>query len=177
MAARAIPFTKRFWSKVDTSGECWLWTACIGTDGYGQFGCGPNTEIRTRKAHRIAYILTHGAIPEGMELDHLCRNRACVNPAHLEPVDHSTNVLRGAAGVLRDPTKPRKRATHCKNGHVLTPENLGALRTRPTTRRCRICHNERARQANSRRKSGNTDTRDGMRRDLALAWQQLGEVA
>lgn len=72
----------RFWEKVDKSGECWLWTAYTTKKGYGQTHIGG----KTKYAHRVAYELSVGPIPDGKELDHLCRNRACVNPDHLDPV-------------------------------------------------------------------------------------------
>lgn len=82
---------RRFWAKVDASGSCWMWTASTNGGGYGGF-----TIRGTRTgAHRYAYERMVGPIPEGMDLDHLCRNRRCVRPSHLEPVTRSENVARG----------------------------------------------------------------------------------
>lgn len=97
-------FSDRFWSKVDKSGTCWLWTASIRATGYGQFRVGK----RTRDAHRVAWELTNGSVPDGLQLDHLCRNRACVRPDHLEPVTQRENILRGTA-----PTAVNAVKTHC----------------------------------------------------------------
>ena len=98
----------RFWAKVDRGGpdECWLWTAHIDRDGYGRF--------ERIGAHRWAYEFAIGPIPDGMQIDHLCRVRRCVNPAHLETVTLAENVLRGQ-GV----TAQQARQTHCKRGHPL----------------------------------------------------------
>jgi hypothetical protein len=96
-----VPF--RFWPKVDKSGDCWLWTAEIARSGYGRF----RLDGRRQYAHRIAYELTNGPIPDGLMIDHLCHNLACVNPDHLRPVTNKQNHenLKGAtasssSGVL-----------------------------------------------------------------------------
>lgn len=81
----------RFWAKVDKQSDCWVWTGAIKPNGYGTFGAGK----KTCYAHRWAYEHVVGSIPDGMHIDHLCRNRACVNPAHLEPVSSAVNVNRG----------------------------------------------------------------------------------
>jgi hypothetical protein len=82
--------TERFWSKVDKSGDCWLWTAAI-DKGYGSFTIRRGEKA---KAHRYAYQELVGPIPVGLTLDHLCRNRACVNPAHLEALSKSDHRVR-----------------------------------------------------------------------------------
>lgn len=78
---------ERFWAKVDKSGECWNWTAYKMPNGYGQF----SFLRRVRLAHRVAYEFAYGAPPSGMDVDHKCRNRGCVNPAHLQAVSRSLN--------------------------------------------------------------------------------------
>lgn len=119
-----------FFAKVaSTPDGCWEWTAYRNDDGYGRF----NIDNTQRFAHRLAYQHLVGEVPEGTELDHLCGNRGCVNPEHLEPVTHRENVLRGNA-----PAAQQARQTHCKRGHELDGENLYV---EPNGRRrvCRTC--------------------------------------
>lgn len=85
---------ERFWSKADKSGDCWNWTACVSTRGYGQF----SIQRKPRLAHRIAYEMSKGEIPAGMEIDHTCHNRACVKPDHLRVVTRKQN-LENLTGV------------------------------------------------------------------------------
>ncbi len=137
MALTAPPETLRtekqfqnFWSKVrfpeDTINQCWNWTRCT-HKGYGQVGI----NHRLCQAHRVAYIFLFGAIPEELEIDHLCRNRLCVNPMHLEPVPSRVNTLRGDC-----PAAINARKTHCIRGHEFTPENTLLWRNK---KRCRFC--------------------------------------
>jgi hypothetical protein len=86
---------RRFWRKVNKTETCWLWTAGKAYWGYGWFGVAHRTPVL---AHRYSWELANGPVPEGLELDHLCRVTACVNPAHLEPVTHAENVRRGDLG-------------------------------------------------------------------------------
>lgn len=103
---------ERFWEKVSTPTPdgCWLWTGGTSIDGYGTFGL--TKSKKTVRSHRWAYEALVGAIPEGLTLDHLCRNTLCVNPAHLEPVTSVVNVQRGKALI-----------THCPHGHPYDSEN------------------------------------------------------
>jgi hypothetical protein len=119
---------ERFWPKVTIGRafECWEWSGALNKQGYGSFWAGA-----ARGAHRIAYELMRGAVPEGAHLDHLCRNRACVNPWHLEPVSQRVNVLRGVGA-----TATNARKTHCRYGHAFTTENT---RTYRGGRKCRTC--------------------------------------
>lgn len=119
----------RFWMKVDGGGNrCWEWTASL-RNGYGQFGVRAGHVV---PAHRFAYEHLVGPIPDGMVIDHLCRNTRCVNPAHLEPVTNVENVMRGESPMARN-----ARTTHCTHGHELVGANLYVD---PKGRRqCRAC--------------------------------------
>lgn len=93
-----ISVQDRFWGKVSkrSVGECWTWSGALTTDGYGILGLGKREEGNVL-SHRYSYILHRGEIVPGLEIDHLCRNRACVNPWHLETVTRRTNWIRGAS--------------------------------------------------------------------------------
>lgn len=119
----------RFQSKVVQGDGCWTWAGTIDQDGYGSFSLGSRGH---RRAHRLSYEHFVGPIPEGLTIDHLCRNRACVNPAHMEPVTNRENVLRGE-GI----TAELARQTACKHGHEFTPENTYLWRGKRICRACR----------------------------------------
>lgn len=125
----------RFWTKVRLTPTCWLWTGHT-NHGYGHFWHGTGMVY----AHRWAYERLIGPVPEGLQLDHLCRNRACVRPDHLEPVTGRENTLRGE-GI----TAVFARATHCRHGHPLTV--TGARR------RCLTCQADADRRYKTRKKA------------------------
>lgn len=118
---------------------CWIWQASIGRDGYGRFypGGGAPSGVMV-KAHRFSYELHVGPIPHDLDMDHLCRNRACVNPSHLEPVTRRENLLRGDTFPARNIAK-----THCPKGHPYDQGNTYV--TKQGHRHCRTCHRDRER--------------------------------
>lgn len=124
-----LSLEERFWAKVNKTDDCWLWTATT-AHGYGNF----RFDGKMVRAHRFAYTLLVGPIPAGLEIDHLCRIRACVNPFHLEPVTHRENGLRGDGVAGR-----RHRQTHCLRGHIFDETNTYRTPTRPATRTCLTC--------------------------------------
>lgn len=140
------PLSERFEEKYipEPNTGCWLWTGALGGGGYGAIGAGGKRGGR-RTAHRVAYELYRGPIPAGLELDHLCRTRCCVNPWHLEPVTRRENVLRGVSAAAQ-----QAKQTHCKWGHEFTPENT--YRETPTKRGCKECRRRLTREAGQRRR-------------------------
>jgi hypothetical protein len=120
---------ERLIRKIDTSDDCWTWTGNRCRKGYGRIKIGGNQ----KQAHRVAYEFFVGPIPCGLTIDHLCRNRGCVRPNHLEPVTGRENTLRGVAPSAMNAVK-----THCVNGHPFDEANTywwggGAWRS------CRAC--------------------------------------
>lgn len=130
------PVDDRFWSKVDASGDCWEWTAATAGRGYGHLVVAGVD----RYAHRVAWEMLVGPIPEGLQLDHLCRNIRCVNPDHLEPVTRQENIRR--AFPRRGVNHRNAQKTHCKRGHLLAGSNLVPAEHRY----CRECRNLRDRR-------------------------------
>jgi hypothetical protein len=138
----------RFWAKVDQHGpdgihsqtgenlgSCWLWTAARVGNGYGLF----SVDRRLVRAHRFAYELLVGPIPEELDLDHLCRVRHCVRPTHLEPVTRRENLRRGV-GVMATVARHAAK-THCTRGHEYSPQNTYVdPRGNRQCRTCRLAH-------------------------------------
>lgn len=116
-----------------TENGCWNWIASKHPrGGYGMI----YYEGRCQRAHRVAYQVMVGPVPEGLELDHLCHNPSCINPAHLEPVTHQENMMRGHLS--------NRLKTHCKFGHPFDEQNTIPINN--GRRMCRTCNNERKRQ-------------------------------
>lgn len=112
-----------FWSQVDKSSNCWIWNGYVEANGYGRFG--------SSWAHRRAYQMEVGAIPDGHQIDHLCRNRRCVRPDHLESVSHQENLRRAKALI-----------SACPKGHAYDDANTYI--NRRGGRVCRACNRSRS---------------------------------
>ena len=136
----------RFWAKVTKREDGhWIWSGATSSEGrYGAATLGG----RVQPAHRVAWRLCIGEVPDGADLDHLCRVTLCVNPEHLEPVTHRENVMRGKALAAENAVK-----THCKRGHEFTPETTRITNT--GGRQCMACarsEDGRARQREATRR-------------------------
>jgi HNH endonuclease len=124
---------------------CWPWLGYINGDGYGRVAW----HRRSTQAHRVVYELLVGPIPEGLQIDHLCRVRHCVNPGHMEPVSQAENLRRGAgpwpaAAINRD-------KTHCPHGHAY--DEVNTIRRSDGSRRCRICNRNQCAAYAAKRRS------------------------
>lgn len=130
----------RFWNKVHKiPNGCWEWTANLFWDGYGQFMAHADGKRVALRAHRWAYENIVGRIPKGMVIDHLCRNRKCVNPIHLEPVTVRENNRRGVGPAKIGAFHAAK--THCPHGHEYSDINTYIATS--GQRQCRACTKER----------------------------------
>lgn len=133
---------ERFWGHVDKSGKCWRWASTVNHQGYGMFP----VYGRYVMAHRYAYESTNGPIPDGLTIDHLCMNKGCVNPSHLEAVTMIENVHRANLAYGRGIA-----VTHCPKGHEYTPENTYV--EPKGSRSCRECRREVTRQWRARKRA------------------------
>lgn len=151
MPPKATPLAVRFWRKVEQTDGCWLWRGGRGNGRYGLVRVGPFDDglpRRQRLAHRVAYELEHGSIPDGAVICHTCDTPRCVNPAHLVAATQSANVKdayrKGRAA------SPQSGMDRCRRGHEFNAENTYV--TRSGSRQCRACCriNYAARQARLR---------------------------
>lgn len=134
------------YTSVDPQTGCWEWLASATVSGYGRIMLTREKKVhRSSLAHRAAYEEWVGPIPEGLHIDHLCRNTICCNPEHLEAVTPLENLLRSEA-----PSNTFRTATHCIHGHEFTPENTQLV---PKGRRCIACARRRARESAQRKKA------------------------
>lgn len=119
---------ERFFSKLSVTNKCWLWKGFTRVDGYGSF----SFNGKECRSHRVAFELFKGPIPEGLQIDHLCRVRHCVNPEHLEAVTLKENINRGI--------RHKKSKIFCNQGHYLSEANVYYMQTRTKTgRHCKLC--------------------------------------
>ncbi len=133
---------EKFFSKVAFDcGDCWEWTGTKNSWGYGRF----LVDGRRIMAHRVCYEILVGKIPEGLVIDHLCRNHACVNPAHIEALTQLVNARRGR-NIHRE-------KTHCVRGHEYTEENTRVMRMKDgyLNRKCKNCEQRRWIEIDSKR--------------------------
>lgn len=123
MATKPRPVDERLFEKVDKQGPggCWLWMGATNEGGYGNISTGGRAQRRAVLVHRLSFELHVGPIPTGLHLDHLCRRRNCVNPAHLEPVTCRENLARG-----EHPSMVTRRTGKCRQGHDYVPIARGA---------------------------------------------------
>lgn len=152
MKAREQGDEERFFSRIaESEGGCWQWIAGLSDTGYGSFTA---RESSASNAHRWAFEFFFGEIPKGLVLDHLCRNRACVNPWHLDVVTHRVNIARGEAA---DGTRRRAAAlTHCPHGHEKSEANTYRSYNPKYNRWecvCRPCRNARLRRNAAQKKA------------------------
>ncbi len=160
MSIQSTPeeYERRLWSRIAAGDlrECWPWLGYVNANGYpGRITWGQIDEAPYRRAYR----LVHGDIPQGFQLDHLCRNKVCCNPLHLQAVSCLVNVRRGTC-----PSTLLARANTCVRGHEFTPDNTTWRRSPDRARRvCRICMGNRAAETKEHRLS------------VARAWYHLNK--
>lgn len=147
-----MPRTPTFAARLASLAElgpdvCWIWPGAVDTSGYGKVNTG--RPKRTRGAHRMAYEHLIGPVPDGLQLDHLCRTRLCVNPGHLQPVTPAENVRRGLLPELMARSHSKAGRSVCAHGHPWVPQNVGRLGN--GYEYCRACGADRRAAAKARR--------------------------
>lgn len=135
--------SSNFWRFADQSGDCWIWVGRSMSNGYGRF----SHKGRDWLAHRLAYTLAKGDIPAGLVIDHLCQNKMCVRPDHLEAVTQKENVQRAPLGGTAAVNATK---THCANGHPYSAANT--RRATNGARVCRECDNAASRRYRARKR-------------------------
>lgn len=133
-----------------TESGCWEWVKSKSMHGYGWFQVRDKSVVIVKTAHRAAWLMYRGGIPKGLHIDHLCRNRACVNPFHMRLLTMTENVLCGVG-----PSAKNKRKTHCLNGHIFDTSNTNLFRERNGSlgRQCKACRANRDKQYYLNRKN------------------------
>jgi len=131
MSWSGLPFQIEKYVVPEPNSGCWLWVGGLRDKKEGYGGCGWQGKIW--RSHRLAYTLLRGPVAPDLTLDHLCRNRICCNPDHLEPVARGINIARGIGVAPKNALK-----THCPQGHEYTETNTYVWKSQ---RFCRTCHN------------------------------------
>lgn len=139
-------YTEKILARTDRTGDCWLWTGYVRKDGYGVLPQKVDGRVTPLYAHRLSYEAFVGPIADGQQIDHLCRVRNCVNPAHLEAVAPRINYRRGSGWAGENAKR-----THCKHGHEFTPENTRIHGN--GWRACRSCERDKCRRYRATRKA------------------------
>ena len=123
-----VPIADRLWPRLEWQPNgCWLWTGKVSQGGYGHIGIKRGDRWHSENVHRVAYELINGAIGSGLEIDHLCGNKLCCRPNHLEAVSRIENIRR----------QPRCNGVYCKRGHILSDKNTYTYRG---LKKCKMCH-------------------------------------
>lgn len=169
---KSRPLLYRMMSKTVMHDQCWIWVGSrSGTfGGYGYVRVGADRGGGRLPAHRAMYQELVGPVPEGMTLDHLCRNRGCVNPDHLEPVTMRENALRGTS-----PWAKNARKTHCPRGHELVTENCVPYYLKRGRRYCAMCARETSRRAYLKSRPSQPSGNRTLRVDPQLLFQTFSE--